>query len=178
MSQLSEAELLPFQAWKGSIYLHTTYPKVILLPNYDKSRAGRVFCHCWMQKRVLEQQWGILIDTSQSSFQVNKWNHSSTSILATAIEKSDHMATNTYKKEMVSAICSQNQHTFTKVVESCCDLHRLNSYYVLEFHPSRKKQRSAIVKSEKNTNTLDFLKNYCAQCICIFSTEAAHRITN
>lgn len=49
------------------------------------------------------------------------------------------MAMNTmYKKEMVSAISSQTQCTFTKAVESCCDLHRLNSYYVAEFHPSRK----------------------------------------
>lgn len=50
------------------------------------------------------------------------------------------MAMNTtYKKEMASAIYSQSQGIFAKV-ESHCDLYRLNSYYVLEFHPSRKRE--------------------------------------
>lgn len=50
------------------------------------------------------------------------------------------MAMNTiYKKEMASAIRFQNQRIFVKV-ETRCDLYRLNSYYALEFHPSRKRE--------------------------------------
>lgn len=47
---------------------------------------------------------------------------------------------------MVSDKSSPNQHSSAKGVESCCDLHRLNSYYALEFHPSRKTEEKCNCK--------------------------------
>lgn len=61
---------------------------------------------------------------------------------------------------MVSVICSQNQHTFAEVVESCCDLHRLNSYYGLKFHPFRKKEKCNYkIREFKTPISLIFKKN-------------------
>lgn len=63
---------------------------------------------------------------------------------------------------MVSAICSLNQHTFTKVVQSCCDLHRLNSYCAVEFRPSRKTEKcNCKIREFKTPIFLIFLKLLC-----------------
>lgn len=71
-----------------------------------------------------------------------------------------------YKNEMVSAVCPQNQRTFAEVVESCCDLHRLNSYNVLDFHPTRITEKKCNCEIREFTTPIALIFfNYCAQCI-------------